>query len=522
MATQTLLARFGLRLAVLGTAANLAFAAPLSAGSEDPAAHTDASRIGIYFDRTGAAEKIGFVVLGTERLAITTVGVTVSGAISCTTLTASGVVLADGVQVHRGTPTSNLFLGLDAGNATMTGVKNLAVGFETLKSNTSGFENIAIGHLALNANTGGFYNVAVGSEALKVSTTGAGNVAVGGGALVACTTGGTNAAVGFEALRQVTTGSYNSLLGCDSGAGLTTGSRNTILGANITGLAADLQANIIIANGLGGAGAIKARHDGTKWVLWDLIECLDPTDATSRFAAAFTIDGGLGVHKGVHAGRLTLTPDVITSGSPTLMLLTGAAHTTLAASVEVTDVNFNLARTVQFSTGALATQRTVRIQAATYAFVGASTITNAATLAISGAPIAGANATITNSYALWVQGGTTRLDGVVSFDAAVNTKQVALTDAASITTDASLGNGFTVTLGGNRTLANPTNLVAGSTYLWQITQDGTGTRTLAYGNLFKWPGGTVPVLTTASGGIDVITAYFDGAALRAVAALAFA
>lgn len=204
------------------------------------------------------------------------------------------------------------------------------------------------------------------------------------------------------------------------------------------------------------------------------------------------------------------------------MLLTGAAHTTLAASVEVTDVNFNLARTVQFSTGALATQRTVRIQAATYAFVGASTITNAATLAISGAPIAGANATITNSYALWVQGGTTRLDGVVSFDAAVNTKQVTLTDAASITTDASLGNGFTVTLGGNRTLANPTNLVAGSTYLWQITQDGTGTRTLAYGNLFKWPGGTVPVLTTASGGIDVITAYFDGAALRAVAALAFA
>ena len=35
----------------------------------------------------------------------------------------------------------------------------------------------------------------------------------------------------------------------------------------------------------------------------------------------------------------------------------GGAHTTLTASTEAIDANFNLARTVQFAAGALATQR---------------------------------------------------------------------------------------------------------------------------------------------------------------------
>ena len=105
------------------------------------------------------------------------------------------------------------------------------------------------------------------------------------------------------------------------------------------------------------------------------------------------------------AGHVTLTQPVSTSGSPTALTLTGAAHTTLALSTEATDVNFNLSRTVQFATGALTTQRAVRIQAPTYSFVGASTITTASTLSISGPPVAGTNATITNAYALEIPTG---------------------------------------------------------------------------------------------------------------------
>lgn len=103
--------------------------------------------------------------------------------------------------------------------------------------------------------------------------------------------------------------------------------------------------------------------------------------------------------------KLTITQAVATSGSPNAEVITGAAHTTLAASTEASDVNWNLARTVQFATGALTTQRAARIQAPTYGFVGASTLTNAATLSISGAPVAGTNATITNAWALWLETG---------------------------------------------------------------------------------------------------------------------
>ena len=107
----------------------------------------------------------------------------------------------------------------------------------------------------------------------------------------------------------------------------------------------------------------------------------------------------------VNAGIVNFAQPVSTSGSPTAFTLTGAAHTTLTASTEATDVNFNLARTLQFATGALTTQRAFRIQAPTYSFVGASTITTASTLSISGAPVAGTNATITNAYALNVENG---------------------------------------------------------------------------------------------------------------------
>ena len=86
---------------------------------------------------------------------------------------------------------------------------------------------------------------------------------------------------------------------------------------------------------------------------------------------------------------------------------------------------------------------------------------------------------------------------------------VSLTDGATISTDAALGNYFRVTLAGNRTLANPTNMKDGQGLVFKILQDGTGSRTLAYGTKFKFPGGTAPVLTTAANSTDVITGVYD-------------
>lgn len=78
----------------------------------------------------------------------------------------------------------------------------------------------------------------------------------------------------------------------------------------------------------------------------------------------------------------------------------------------------------------------------------------------------------------------------------------ALTDGATITPDFADSNNFSVTLGGNRTLANPTNLVAGQSGSIFITQDGTGSRTLAYGSYWDFAGGTAPVLSTAASSVD--------------------
>ena len=88
---------------------------------------------------------------------------------------------------------------------------------------------------------------------------------------------------------------------------------------------------------------------------------------------------------------------------------------------------------------------------------------------------------------------------------------VALTDGATITPDFSAGNNFSVTLGGNRTLANPTNLTAGQSGAITITQDGTGSRTLAYGSNWKFSNGSAPVLTTTANAVDVLVYYVESA-----------
>lgn len=79
-----------------------------------------------------------------------------------------------------------------------------------------------------------------------------------------------------------------------------------------------------------------------------------------------------------------------------------------------------------------------------------------------------------------------------------------LTDGATITPNFSAADNFDVTLAGNRTLANPSNVVVGQSGTIRVVQDATGSRTLAYGNLWKFPGGA-PTLSTAANAIDVIS-----------------
>lgn len=78
--------------------------------------------------------------------------------------------------------------------------------------------------------------------------------------------------------------------------------------------------------------------------------------------------------------------------------------------------------------------------------------------------------------------------------------------AGTMTPNFALSNSCVATFGaGNLTIANPTNVKAGQSWVLSLTQDGTGSRTVTWGSQYKWAGGTAPTLSTAASSVDVIS-----------------
>lgn len=116
---------------------------------------------------------------------------------------------------------------------------------------------------------------------------------------------------------------------------------------------------------------------------------------------------------------------------------------------------------------------------------------------------------VIDSNGNWGIGTTVASSGRLTVSGNSINTPVALTDAATIATDLSLANYYTLTLGGNRTLGAPTNQTAGQSGVIVITQDGTGSRTLVYNSVWKFPNGTVPTLTTTANAVDVLCYYVE-------------
>lgn len=153
--------------------------------------------------------------------------------------------------------------------------------------------------------------------------------------------------------------------------------------------------------------------------------------------------------------------------------LTGATLATLTASTEFNDFRFNYSNVAQFNTGAITTLRTIRIDPRTYAAVGSSTITTAATLSIGGSPIPGTNMAITNSYAVNVESGNTRLGGSLFVLGSVSVQVVQKTAAYTLT---AADHTIEVT-SGTHTQTLPTAVgILGTEY--EITNSGTGVVTV--------------------------------------------
>jgi hypothetical protein len=246
----------------------------------------------------------------------------------------------------------------------------------------------------------------------------------------------------------------------------------------------------------------------------------------------------------------------------------------MTAGTEYNGISFGSSSMQFASNTTVATQRFYHINAPTYTFASAGgTITSAATLSIGNAPIAGTNATITNSYALWVQDGQTRLAGGLeiagSSPASVTASETAigggvirtagntyvggsilsvrgvdytfpaagaagkltndgagnvswsngpvvftLTDGATISVNAALGAMATVTLGGNRTMGAPSNPVNGQTLLFRITQS-TGSNTITWDAAYAFSTALpAPTLSTAAGAVDYVGFVYSSASSK--------
>lgn len=156
-----------------------------------------------------------------------------------------GVMYKGGVRfIHdyhgSGTLGYNTFVGLNAGNFTMSGTVatqasySTAVGYSSLESLTTGTNNSAFGFEALSLNTSGDHNSALGAYALNYNQTGSYNSAFGYCALTDNQLGWFNSAFGDLALNK-NKGDYNSAFGYMSLSNSTECEYNSAFGSDALG-----------------------------------------------------------------------------------------------------------------------------------------------------------------------------------------------------------------------------------------------------------------------------------------------
>lgn len=162
-------------------------------------------------------------------------------------------------------------------------------------------------------------------------------------------------------------------------------------GWQVTSAAAAGGVNLaVISSGTNETGTITAKGTGD----------LDMTTGASGGTVRLQSNGSNRLS--VSSSAFTFAPSTSSTANVPRFSYASAADTTLTASTEANEFYLNLGSTRTHSTGALTLQRDFRITGTTHAFVGSSTVTDAATIGIDGAPLGGTNATITNAHGLYI------------------------------------------------------------------------------------------------------------------------
>lgn len=211
---------------------------------------------------------------------------------------------------------ANVGLGRDALRALTTGAFNTALGAEALAGTTSSPNNVSIGADSLIANTTGGFNAALGTLALSQNVTGSGNTAIGEESLDSMTSGDDNTALGLfagQGFGRQATGSQNTFIGYSTGPGSATGS---LTEATAIGAHASVSQSFTIA--LGGTGQDAATVAiGTATPFNDY--SLDVENSGPRINSGIVVNatGGnlyLGMTKGTHKFRVDTNGQVFADG----------------------------------------------------------------------------------------------------------------------------------------------------------------------------------------------------------------
>lgn len=162
----------------------------------------------------------------------------------------------------------------------------------------------------------------------------------------------------------------------------------------------------------------------------------------------------------IGSGFVSFSTSVKTSGATADWTFTAGAHTAQTASADVNAMQFDFAtNNVQHATGALTQNNDFLIKARTHRFVAASTLSDAFTQYINGAPIAGTNATITRRWGLGVVGNAQFQNSV--YIGGATTAPVRTLDVSGDIGLTTAGNGIYIKEGTNATMGTAT-LTAGT------------------------------------------------------------
>lgn len=189
------------------------------------------------------------------------------------------------------------------------------------------------------------------------------------------------------------------------------------------------------------------------------------------------------------SGGFTFRSGTATSGVRNFISYTPSSNTNQTLSTEVSGYLYN-SYSRQWATGAITTQREQYLKTVTYAFVGASTITNAYGLYVESAT-AGTNATITNNYAAGFSGSA----GIQIASGTIALAGIVIREAVGIAAEGAIYMGVTPSSTNYcfRALANYTTINYGTIGGFYITSGGN-TRVLFENSSVAF----TPALTTAT------------------------